>query len=111
MGRFLLIVALFSSLLFATNAENNSSKVKVEKKVKKVAKISKDSNNTKTKVKTQTQKQIEIEMEREKKFAREQKFYSEKDYDFQGSEVNMESVKKLKEPENLDYFDMNSVYD
>jgi len=108
MKYFLTFMIVFSSLLFAASGENNTTAKKV-KAPKKVEKITKDTNNTKAK--TQTQKQIEIEMEREKKFAKEQKFYSEKDYDFKGSEVNMESVKRLKEPENLDYFDMDSVYD
>ena len=103
----LLFIMIFSSLLFAKTSENNTTKVK--SKVKTEKKVTKDINTTKAM--SQTQKQIKIEIEREKKFAREQKFYFEKDYDFEGSKVNMESVKRLKEPENLDYFDMDSVYD
>ncbi len=57
-----------------------------------------------------TAKQIEIEMEKEKKYAKEQTFYNEANYDFKGSEVNPETVKRLNEIE-VDELDMDSVYD
>jgi hypothetical protein len=50
-------------------------------------------------------------MKQEEKYAKEQKFYQYDEYDFKASEVNQESVKKLKVMEPEYDFDMNSVYD
>jgi hypothetical protein len=55
-------------------------------------------------------KQIEIEMQKEKRYSQEQTFYFADEYDFKGSEVNLESVKSLKRIE-MDDLDMDSVYD
>jgi hypothetical protein len=54
--------------------------------------------------------QVKKAMEDEKKYAQEQKFYNAQEYDFSGAEVNLESVKHLKELE-VDDLDMDSVYD
>jgi hypothetical protein len=54
--------------------------------------------------------QVKKAMEDEKKYAQEQKFYNAQEYDFSGAEVNLESVKHLKELE-MDDLDMDSVYD
>ncbi len=56
-------------------------------------------------------KNIQAQLEKEKKYAKEQRFYSEKEYDFSSAEVNPESVKNLKEIEPLYDFDMDDVYD
>ena len=58
-----------------------------------------------------TNKQIDKVMKQEEKYAKEQKFYQYDEYDFKASEVNQESVKKLKVMEPEYDFDMNSVYD
>ena len=58
-----------------------------------------------------TNKQIDEVMKQEEKYAKEQKFYQYDEYDFKASEVNQESVKKLKVMEPEYDFDMNSVYD
>ncbi len=84
MRKILILAIVFNSLLWSANADSEK-----EKRLKK---------------------QIEIEMENEKKYSREQTFYSEKYYDFKGSEVNKETVESIEEIEPLE-FDMDSVYD
>ena len=64
-----------------------------------------------TEKKTRLEKQLKLNMEQEEKFAREQTFYSGSLYDLKGSEVNQDSVDSIKELENQDDFDMDSVYD
>jgi hypothetical protein len=49
-------------------------------------------------------------MKREEKYAKEQKFYNEKNYDFKSAEVNPDSLKDLPELEVND-MDMDDVYD
>ena len=56
-------------------------------------------------------KELQNAIEQEKKFAQEQKFYMGDEYDLSGAEVNPESLKDVKELENLDDFDMDDVYD
>jgi len=68
------------------------------------------SQDKKDEKKARTQKQIQIELEKEKKYAKEQKFYMQDNYDFKGAEVNPESVKHLP-PLEVDDLDMDSVYD
>ena len=48
---------------------------------------------------------------KEKKYAKEQTFYSEENYDFKGAEVNPESLKNIKEVQPQYDFDMDDVYD
>jgi len=67
-------------------------------------------NDNDTKKELRLKKQIKIEMEKEKKYSIEQTFYSTENYDFKGSEVNLESVKALNGIE-VDELDMDSVYD
>ena len=55
-------------------------------------------------------KQVERNMAKEQKYAREQTFYQQHNYDFKGSEVNQESLKYIDAIE-VDDLDMNSVYD
>ncbi len=69
--------------------------------------IIESTNNSKD---DRTSKQIEIEMAKEQKYAKEQTFYNEANYDFKGSEVHPDTVKRLKEIE-VDELDMDSVYD
>jgi uncharacterized membrane protein YgaE (UPF0421/DUF939 family) len=56
-------------------------------------------------------KHIEQQLKKEKKYAKEQTFYSEENYDFKGAEVNPESLKNIKDMEPEYDFDMNDVYD
>ncbi len=60
--------------------------------------------------KIRIEKQIQIEMEKEKKYSREQTFYSGKNYNLKGAEINPESLIGLPDIEVED-FDMDSVYD
>lgn len=68
-------------------------------------------SQTQTTQKEREAKQLKIDMEKEKKFAKEQVFYMGEDYNLKGAEVNPDSLKNIKELENLDDFDMNDVYD
>ena len=55
---------------------------------------------------------LQKQLERENKYAKEQRFYSKKEYDLQSHEVNMESVKNLPDVEDTNEdFDMDDVYD
>ena len=66
--------------------------------------------NTNSKDEDIAKQHLKIAMEKEKKYAIEQTFYQADSYDLKGSEVNKESVKKVKELE-VDDLDMDSVYD
>ncbi len=81
---FLISIFLLTSVSFAAGTEDNKS--------------------------IRAKKQIKIEMEREKRYAKEQTFYQNDNYDFKGSEVNKESLDTLPEIE-VDDLDMDSVYD
>ncbi len=85
---FLTFMIIFNSLLMAADSakSNKESKARAEKQLKK-------------------------EMENEKKYAKEQTFYSEKNYDFKGAEVNKDSLDSVPELEPQYDFDMDSVYD
>ena len=61
--------------------------------------------------KARAEKQIKKEMETEKKYAKEQTFYSEENYDFKGAEVNKDSLDSVPELQPQYDFDMDSVYD
>ena len=61
--------------------------------------------------KARIEKQIKKEMENEKKYAKEQTFYSQDNYDFKGAEVNEESLDSVPKLEPQYDFDMDSVYD
>ena len=54
--------------------------------------------------------QIKQQMDREKKYAKERKFYSNKNYDFKAAEVNPDSLDSLPDLEDDD-MDMDDVYD
>ena len=56
-------------------------------------------------------KELKNAIEQEKKFAEEQKFYMGDEYNLKGAEVNPNSLENIEELENLDYFDMDDVYD
>ncbi len=88
MKYFLILVIIFNSLLMASDSAKSDKerKARVEKQLKK-------------------------EMENEKKYAKEQTFYSEKNYDFKGAEVNKDSLDSVPELEPQYDFDMDSVYD
>ena len=72
-----------------------------------LASSDKDNNDQKKK---RVQKQVEKQMKKEEKYSKEQVFYTEKNYDFKGAEVNEESVKSIPDIE-MDDLDMDSVYD
>ncbi len=61
--------------------------------------------------KSRVEKQIKKEMENEKKYAKEQTFYNQDNYDFKGAEVNPDSLDSVPELEPQYEFDMDSVYD
>ena len=84
MKKILIFVILVSSILLAKNDDDKSEQ--------------------------RAKKQLEIEMEKEKRYAYEQAFYQTDNYDFQGSEVNEESLKNVPNLE-MDDLDMDSVYD
>ncbi len=85
---FLTFMIIFNSLLMASDS----------------AKIDKDK-------KARAEKQLKKEMENEKKYAKEQTFYSEENYDFKGAEVNKDSLDTVPKLEPQYDFDMDSVYD
>lgn len=86
MRKFITSTVILSTLLFASNSDEEKSKKRA-------------------------QEQLKIEMEKEKKYAKEQAFYTIENYDLKGSEVNKESLDSLPDLENQDDFDMDSVYD
>ena len=53
------------------------------------------------------QTQLQKAMEQEKKFAKEQKFYDAESYDFQGAEVNKQSLSHIEVPQ-MDDAEMDS---
>ena len=67
--------------------------------------------STTTNKKARLDKHIKQQLEKEKKYAKEQVFYSEENYDFSGAEVNPESLKNIDNIEPQDDFDMDHVYD
>ncbi|MEA3370655.1 MAG: hypothetical protein U9Q40_04885 [Campylobacterota bacterium] len=73
--------------------------------------VAQQSSKSEKERKKRVEKQIKKEMETEKKYAKEQTFYSEKNYDFKGAEVNKESLKSVPNLEPQYEFDMDSVYD
>ena len=70
-----------------------------------------DSAKSNKERKARAEKQLKKELENEKKYAKEQTFYSEKNYDFKGAEVNKDSLDSVPELEPQYDFDMDSVYD
>ena len=81
----LTLIIIFNSLLLATNTQSAEKKKRIDKQIKK-------------------------EMQKEKKYAREQTFYNESNYDFKGAEVNKDSLDSVPEIE-VDDFNIDSVYD
>lgn len=84
MRLILALLVMFSSSVFALDTEKER-KLRTEKQIKKV-------------------------IEDEAKYAREQVFYTDDNYDFKGSEVNDDSLKTIKVPP-VDDLDMDHVYD
>lgn len=68
------------------------------------------SNKTDNEKKLRIEKQIKEEIEKEKRYAQEQKFYNNDNYDFKRSEVNQESLSTVPIIE-VDDLNMDSVYD
>jgi len=86
MKKTIIFLLVCSSLMMA--ADNSTKKSKISKEALKKA------------------------MEQEKKFAKEQKFYTMDEYDFQGAEVDPKSLDKIKALEPDYDFDMDvGVYD
>ena len=92
MKQLLVFFLLFSSLLFAdNNMQQNKKELTKEERAKK---------------------NLEDQVKREEKYAREQKFYSAKNYDFKGAEVDEETVNAIPDkPNTNEDFDMDSTYD
>jgi len=88
MKYFLILLIIFNSLLMASNTAKSDKKRKAR-----------------------VEKQLKKEMENEKKYAKERTFYSEKNYDFKGAEVNKDSLDSVPKLEPQYDFDMDSVYD
>ncbi len=70
-----------------------------------------NSNKKQSEREKRIQKQIEKEIQTEKRYAKEQTFYTQENYDFKGAEVNKESLKSIQELEPQYDFDMDSVYE
>ena len=68
------------------------------------------SNNQKSEKEKRLEKQLILNMAEEKKFAQEQTFYRQDNYNFQGAEVNRDSLDSVPDIE-VDDFNMDSVYD
>jgi len=81
----LTFIIVFNSLLLAADSQSAEKKKRIEK-------------------------QIQKEMEKEKKYAREQTFYNQDNYDYKGAEVNPDSLDSVPEIE-VDDFNIDSVYD
>ena len=88
MKKILTFVVIFNSLLLASN-----------------------NGKTDSERKSRIEKQIQKEIDTEKKYSEEQTFYTEKDYDFKGAEVNPDSLSSVPTMEPQYDFDMNDVYD
>lgn len=86
MKTFLILFIIFNIFVFAADQNTTMKKNTIDKHLVK-------------------------QMEKEKKYAKEQKFYSEKNYDFKGAEVDEKSLDSIPviKPEND--FNMDSVYD
>ena len=95
MKKFLTIVIIFSSLLFALNNEDNSTK-------KSDADIEREKR---------VERNIQKQIDKEKKFGKEQAFYHGKDYDLKESEIDEASVVSIPEIDDDMDFDMDDVYD
>ena len=85
MKHIFIYLLLLNTLLFAINDQNNTRQQRIDN-------------------------QIQKEIEKEKRYAIEQQFYNQHNYDFKGSEINQESLDSVPEIE-VDDFDMDSVYD
>ncbi len=60
----------------------------------------------------ETTKHIEQQIEKEIKYSKEQKFYGEDEYDFEGAKVDENTLKQIPpQPDYNDDFDMTNVYD
>jgi len=59
---------------------------------------------------SETDENVKRQMEKEKKYAKEQKFYQGKDYDFKGAEVDEKSLKHVPKIEPDYDFDITDVY-
>jgi hypothetical protein len=87
MKKTLVFFVLVNTLLYSASVEDNETarKLRVEKNIQKA-------------------------LENERKFAKEQIFYTEDEYDFKDAEVSPESLPSIKE-QKVDDLDMDSVYD
>jgi len=88
MKKKLLLLIMFTTILLASN--------EIENETEKKARIA---------------KQLQVDLKKEKKYAKEQVFYTEENYDFSSAEVNPDSLDSIQELENQDDFDMDDVYD
>jgi len=62
--------------------------------------------------KDNTQKNIDKQIKKEQKYAKEQTFYSGKNYDLESAQIDEKSLDSIPEqPDYNDDFNMDSVYD
>nr|WP_321267172.1 hypothetical protein [uncultured Sulfurimonas sp.] len=88
MKHILIFVLVLQSLLMASNLENDEEirKKRIEQQIKK-------------------------EMAKEKKYAKEQTFYTEENYDLEGAKVNEDSLSSVPTIEDDYEFNMDHAYD
>jgi len=103
MTKFYLFTSLFflsTTLIMADNNKTDETKQIDNNKTIEI-------NSTKE---DELKKQVKEQMKREEKYAKEQVFYQGDDYDLSSSEVNLNSLDKLKSIEPDYDFDMDDVY-
>jgi len=99
MKRLILLALILSLLSLASEKDNNNSEgMPCIDRNNTIA----DSNRTKDINASQSsknirEKQLKKAIEDEEKYAREQKFYTEEDYDFEGAKVNKKSLDAIPE--------------
>ncbi|WP_241856055.1 hypothetical protein [Sulfurimonas lithotrophica] len=84
MKKFLIFTILFNTVLFSSSNTNKQEK--------------------------RTDKHIQKAIEKEKKYAKEQTFYMQKDYDLKSAEINPDSLSSIPNIEPDNDFDMDDVY-
>ena len=99
MDKIFKLIIIIAFIALSLNAESNKSIKTVSEK-----------NSTMTRAE-KSKKHIEEQIAREKKFAKEQKFYQDKDYNLSSHEVDLDSLKSIPVIEPEYDFSMDHVYD
>ena len=97
------ILVFLSLLVFLFASDNNESNTSKDINVTKVM----DKNITKNKV---LEENLKKQMKNEQKYAKEQKFYTGKEYNLKEKEVNEKSLSHIKAIEPDYDFDITDVY-